>query len=116
MSGQADTVHDDVQLRRIGFGSCSSPRRGDVGPIFDTLGRQNLDVWIWSGDAVYAKGPEVKDVREAFQSFIAEGSYAKFLSSKVKYVVGTWDDHDLGEFKYVHVKYENEFKLTVFYI
>jgi phosphodiesterase/alkaline phosphatase D-like protein len=96
MPARADTVDDDAVLHKIGFGSCSNQRKGPLRPVYEQLSKQNFDLWIWGGDAVYAKGVGLEDLRLAFEQLSKEGSYEKF-ASKVGRVVGTWDDHDLGK-------------------
>ena len=92
----ADTVEKHVQLQRIGFGSCNNQHKGPQKEVFEALTEQRFDLWIWSGDAVYAKGVDIKALQKAYDDLALNGSYFKFADA-VERVVGTWDDHDLGK-------------------
>ena len=94
----ADSTDDSVILRRIGFGSCSNQRKGPLQPVFERLRNESFQLWVWTGDAVYTKGSNLPALELAYEQLKKEGSYDKFAAS-VGRVIGTWDDHDLGEFQ-----------------
>ena len=74
--------------------------------MWGALSKRDFDAWVWSGDAVYAKGRahDVGAVKRAFDVLLGGGEkrsttpYATFAAKSVGKggVMGTWDDHDLG--------------------
>lgn len=83
-------------VSRVGFGSCHNQRKEQRHGVFDQLGRQGFDLFVWSGDAVYNQGSGVDTLQQAYAEMEQTGSYARFAATLPFGVVGTWDDHDFG--------------------
>ena len=86
-----DESHDFV-LERAAFGSCN--KQEEPQPLWGVIGGGAPQLWLWTGDAVYAHGPGVAPLAEAVRAQRANGNYSAFAATVV--VDGAWDDHDLG--------------------
>jgi alkaline phosphatase D len=94
---QAETNFDRVQslktVTRIAFGSCSN--QNDQQPLWTDVLAQKPDLWIWSGDTVYADwGGRDETVASSYQKLLALPDFANLR--QVTPMIGTWDDHDYG--------------------
>eukprot|EP00050_Salpingoeca_kvevrii_P009847 m.310292 g.310292 ORF g.310292 m.310292 type:complete len:481 (-) comp24848_c0_seq1:82-1524(-) len=98
---QRETVHSRA-VSRIAFGSCAKQRLAQ--PVWGPIGAAQPDVWIWTGDAVYAKGASLAALRDALEDMCARPEYSEFVRTARRpkgthtatAIVGTWDDHDFG--------------------
>jgi hypothetical protein len=108
----ADFVHKET-LSKLAFGSChkSSKSKTPV-PIWNTIEHdeeQHPQAWLWTGDAIYAKGLDVEgkkrygptppeELSELYQEMHTNHTigYASFHAQRPLGVYGTWDDHDMG--------------------
>ncbi|KAI9022122.1 PhoD-like phosphatase-domain-containing protein [Hyaloraphidium curvatum] len=108
-----DTSHP-APLTRLAFGSCSNARKGRQSDVWDAVAARQPELWVWTGDAVYAKGgtgsseKALDRVKDAYGQMLGatlgrwaanttgDSAYASFARSLPLPVVGTWDDHDLG--------------------
>ena len=52
------------------------------------------ELWIWTGDAVYAKNQTLAGLRAAYESLTRNVYYQRF--TRQVFIDGIWDDHDLG--------------------
>lgn len=76
----------------IAFGSCY--RNGKNPQIWDTVGKQTPDLFLFLGDNVYADTSDMKEMRAEYQALLDEPKFAAF-SAKTP-ILATWDDHDYG--------------------
>ncbi|CAJ1957823.1 unnamed protein product [Cylindrotheca closterium] len=103
--------NDNNNRLKIGFGSCHKNKRAGKPPIWDSIQKEALDVWVWTGDAVYTSGRDAetgkKHYRPAEPSELqlefdqlkenATIGYKEFLTHKEDLqIYGVWDDHDFG--------------------
>ncbi len=79
-------------LSRIGFGSCANEKRPQ--PIWEAIDHLNPQLFILTGDNVYADSGDPAVLKASYEKFAAEPGFAK-LREKCP-VIGTWDDHDYG--------------------
>ena len=56
--------------------------------------QQHPELWIWTGDAVYAKNQTLAGLQAAYQNLSRNVLYQRF--SRQLFIDGIWDDHDLG--------------------
>ncbi len=86
-------VHaDDAPLRRIAFGSCNAQQYPQ--PIWQAVVDSDPDLWIWTGDIVYADADSIEPIRAAYAMQKKRPEYAK-LRERCR-IIGVWDDHDYG--------------------
>ena len=86
--------HDSSQpLSRIGLGSCN--RQHAPQPHWSTIGKYELDLWLWLGDSVYADTEDMAEMKSEYDALFNRQEYAEFRRSVP--IIGTWDDHDYGD-------------------
>ena len=78
---------------RIAFGSCN--RQYLPQTHYDAIAAQRPDLWIWLGDTVYGDTADEDELRDKYAQVLAAPSYRRFVDAVP--VVGTWDDHDMGQ-------------------
>ena len=78
---------------RIAFGSCNREHRPQT--HYDAIAAQRPDLWIWLGDTVYGDTTDEAFMREKYAKVLAAPAYRRFVDAVP--VVGTWDDHDMGQ-------------------
>lgn len=93
VAGGADTVVTDRVVSRIAFGSCNSQDKPQ--PLWSSIQEENPDLWIWTGDNIYADTEEPDVFREKYDRQLAKTDYLRFINS-VPFLTGIWDDHDYG--------------------
>ncbi len=76
----------------ITFGSCAKQTRKQ--PAWERMLKQKPDLFIFTGDCVYADTHDPKILRKAFGQLDAIAGFQKLR--KQAPVLGTWDDHDYG--------------------
>lgn len=81
-----------VQAFTISFGSCNQHDRPQV--MWKSVSQNNPDVWIWTGDIIYADTQDMRLMSEKYGALKANPLYRAFANA-VK-VIGVWDDHDYG--------------------
>ena len=86
-----DYTHDWL-LERAAFGSCNKQDKPQ--PLWPVIGSQDPQLWLWTGDAVYAHGSAAALAR-AVDRQRRNANYSAFAKGVVV-VDGAWDDHDLG--------------------
>tara|TARA_E500000178_G_C16894311_1_gene695008 strand:- start:83 stop:1090 length:1008 start_codon:yes stop_codon:yes gene_type:complete len=77
----------------IAFGSCNSQNKPQ--PLWSVIKQDHPDIWIWTGDNVYADTQDPALFRRAYERQLSNLDYLDFIDS-VPHVTGTWDDHDYG--------------------
>ena len=92
-AGGADTVVTDRVVSRIAFGSCNSQDK--LQPLWSSIQKENPDLWIWTGDNIYADTEDPDVFREKYDRQLAKADYLSLVKS-VPFLTGIWDDHDYG--------------------
>ncbi|XP_062511523.1 uncharacterized protein LOC134187422 [Corticium candelabrum] len=96
----ADVFLENISVTKLAFGSCN--RHDLPQPLWDSIGKQEPDLFLWLGDAVYAdtrifpfvwRSSSLSVVRDKFQQQKNNPNYKKFVDSGVP-IFGVWDDHD----------------------
>ncbi|KAH8062779.1 hypothetical protein JL721_8687 [Aureococcus anophagefferens] len=85
-----DYTHDWL-LERAAFGSCNKQDKPQ--PLWPVIGAADPQLWLWTGDAVYAHGSAAPS--RAVDRQRRNANYSAFAKDVVV-VDGAWDDHDLG--------------------
>lgn len=80
-------------ITTIAFGSCNDEDKPQ--PLWEVIERDNPDLWIWTGDNIYADTEEQAVFRAKYDKQLANVEYQRF-ASVVPHITGTWDDHDYG--------------------
>jgi len=80
-------------IQSIAFGSCNRENRPQSHWV--PIAATNPDVFIWTGDNVYADTQDPAVFRTKYDMQMNHPEYVQFLS-QVSTVIGTWDDHDYG--------------------
>ena len=83
---------EEVPLSRIAFGSCSNEKRPQ--PIWDAINALNPQLFIFTGDNVYADSADPAVLKTAYDKLAAVPGLAELRAKGP--VIGTWDDHDYG--------------------
>lgn len=83
----------DEPLSRIAFGSCAKESRPQ--PIWDSINELNPQLFIFTGDNVYADTADPVKLRRSYEELAAIPGFAKLR--EICPVIGTWDDHDYGK-------------------
>lgn len=96
-SAQADAPAyvevDPRPVTRIAFGACN---RVDLAqPLWKPIAAARPDVWIWTGDIVYADTADPAVFAEHYGKLKATPGY-RALRQQAR-VLGVWDDHDYGK-------------------
>lgn len=78
---------------RIAFGSCNHEYEPQT--HYDAIAAQRPDLWIWLGDTVYGDTTDENELRDKYARVLAAPAYRRFVDAVP--VVGTWDDHDMGQ-------------------
>ncbi len=79
-------------ITRIAFGSCNSTAFAQ--PIWSAVLQAKPDVWIWTGDSIYADTLNIHRFHRLYAKQRAKPLYRKLMDSA--FITGTWDDHDYG--------------------
>lgn len=80
-------------VSRIAFGSCNKHDKPQ--PLWQPIVSNKPDIWLWTGDIVYADTTDMKAMESKYQSQKANKDYQTLLRTTT--VIGTWDDHDYGQ-------------------
>lgn len=80
-------------LSRIAFGSCANEHRPQ--PIWEAINRMEPQLFIFTGDNVYADSADPVKLRDSYERLSAIPGFAE-LRQKTP-IIGTWDDHDYGK-------------------
>ncbi len=76
----------------IAFGSCNQATLPQ--PLWEPILSNKPDLWIWTGDIVYADNFPEHVLVERYQMQKNQKDYAQLR--KTTQILGTWDDHDYG--------------------
>jgi len=105
---EPDSRHDDVELTRIAFGSCS--KQWLAQPVWPSVTALRPQLWLWTGDAVYVDGENREGeergsaqtsarLESAYHRQLGRTDYQEFLQNLQRngaLVEGVFDDHDFG--------------------
>jgi len=112
-----DVSFPDILLERVAFKSCNKQfgRDEEQSQVWRNVAAFQPQLWLWTGDAVYAKNHSLTSLAEAYDVQTSKQPYQEFLSGiqpavnategrhggrerKATGVMidGIWDDHDLG--------------------
>ena len=80
-------------LSRIAFGSCANENRPQ--PIWDAINELKPQLFIFTGDNVYADTADPAKLRASYEKLSAIPGFAALRAAVP--VIGTWDDHDYGK-------------------
>lgn len=83
---------NDAPIGRIVFGSCLDPTLPH--PILTTVAARSPDVFLMTGDNVYADASSAEELERAYAVLGRSQSYAELARESL--VLATWDDHDYG--------------------
>lgn len=83
----------DEPLTRIAFGSCANENRPQ--PIWDEINDLKPQLFIFTGDNVYADSPDPEKIRASYAKLSDISGFAELRKNTP--VIGTWDDHDYGK-------------------
>lgn len=93
LASEADLIVTEQVISRIAFGSCNSQDKPQ--PLWSSIQEEDPDLWIWTGDNIYADTLEADVFREKYERQLSNPDYSKFIKS-VPFLTGIWDDHDYG--------------------
>lgn len=79
-------------LSRIALGSCANEKKPQ--PIWETIARLDPQLFIFTGDNVYADSADPAVLKASYDRLAAIPGFAALRQSCP--VIGTWDDHDYG--------------------
>lgn len=79
-------------INSIAFGSCNHSHLPQ--PMWSVIESHQPDLFIWTGDVVYADTTEVEKMRAKYQQQLDRPAYQRFIEAVP--VIGVWDDHDYG--------------------
>lgn len=79
---------------KLAFGSCSDQHSPN--PLLIEMAEREPDAFIWLGDIVYADSEDPEEIRIAYELLKESGEYQELINRGLP-IVGTWDDHDLGQ-------------------
>ena len=83
---------DNYKQMRIGFGSCL--KQNKAMPIFDSIKKDNLDLFLMIGDNVYGDS-EKEDLDELKLAYKTQEQNFKMMNLDFPFQA-IWDDHDYG--------------------
>lgn len=90
--GQVGTELESPVLERFAFGSCT--RQSEPQPIWDSIGAQDPQLFLFLGDTVYA---DTEDRATKLAAFEALGAIEPFVRFRDRVpLLAIWDDHDFG--------------------
>ena len=92
LSPSSGTNHPNQILSRITFGSCVTQEKPT--PIWDTIVEQKPDLFIFTGDSIYAKTHDIEIKREEYKKLWNHPGFTSLR--KACPFIGTWDDNDYG--------------------
>ncbi|XP_066920150.1 uncharacterized protein [Clytia hemisphaerica] len=98
---QNSDFHQEKVLETITFGSCNKHDKPQL--LWDQIIKQDPNLWIWLGDAVYADTrilpmiwmpSPLATMKERFDVQKENEGYKKLKDETP--IIGVWDDHDYG--------------------
>lgn len=84
----------DVALapETVAFGSCANQDKPQ--PLWDVIAKDEPELFIFSGDNVYASAPETKPIGAQYKKLNLIPEFRRFREHIP--ILATWDDHDYG--------------------
>ena len=79
-------------VKTIALGSCAHQDKSQ--PIWDKIVASNPDLFLFTGDNVYADTEDMTEMRAVYAKLAAKPGYQKLLETCP--VLAVWDDHDYG--------------------
>lgn len=76
----------------VAFGSCAHQDKPQ--PIWEVIAKNNPELFIFSGDNVYASTPETKPIAAQYKKMNLIPEFRRFRESVP--ILAIWDDHDFG--------------------
>lgn len=94
--GFARVLSDEsvAAIGTIAFASCN--RQNKPQKHWDTIQSHDPGLFLWTGDAVYAKNNTLKSLEDAFLNLTRNQQYDAFTQKTGMEIRGIWDDHDYG--------------------
>ncbi|MCM8531556.1 MAG: alkaline phosphatase family protein [Lentisphaeraceae bacterium] len=86
-------TQENLKGPEIGFGSCLQNGGGER-YLWEALEKENLDLFIFAGDNVYADPFNGEQLRVKYDYLSANSGFQKFIKSTKS--VAIYDDHDFG--------------------
>ena len=86
-------LHAKEPLSRIAFGSCANEHRPQ--PIWDAINEVNPQLFIFTGDNVYADSADPEKLKASYDGLAAITGFAKLRENTP--ILATWDDHNYGK-------------------
>jgi alkaline phosphatase D len=83
----------DRMLSRVAFGSCA--HQDHPQPIWEQVRATKPEIFLFIGDNIYGDTRDMAVLKRKYDQELAVPGFAR-LRAEVP-VLGTWDDHDLGE-------------------
>lgn len=80
------------EIKTFAFGSCNE--QNHEAPIWKQIIKDEVDLFIWGGDNVYANSKNPDRIKESYEIQDGHPDYRE-LTFKTP-IIGTWDDHDFG--------------------
>jgi alkaline phosphatase D len=95
--------HFNTNISTIGFGACNRHYKSQ--PLWPSILNDKPQMWIWLGDIIYADNSFLEFIRwpgdpQRIKSMFDVQSNRedyKLVKKSIPYILGTWDDHDMGE-------------------
>jgi alkaline phosphatase D len=85
--------HQPDVIKKIAFGSCNQPRKGNS-PMFEAILKHQPDVFLFLGDNIYGDTADMELLAKKWDE-LGDSEGFKKLSENTP-VIATWDDHDYG--------------------
>ena len=82
----------DKELTSIAFGSCNNQKKDQT--IWPYIAHDEPDLWIWSGDIIYADTEDMRVKAAEYQKQKINPAYQRFMAQVP--ILGIYDDHDYG--------------------
>ena len=92
IKSQAEIFYEDQTITRIAFGSCNKTHKDQS--YWNTVARQQPDLWIWLGDNIYGDTKNMHLLSIKYKQQKNDPHYQSFRQEVP--VIGIWDDHDYG--------------------
>jgi len=86
-----NSVHG-AEFTKLAFGSCNHGHLAQ--PMWSVIESHRPDLFLWTGDVVYADTTDVDKMRAKYQQQLDRPEYIQFTENVE--VTGIWDDHDFG--------------------
>ena len=85
-------IDDMASDMTIAFGSCN--HQWDPQTIWSEVIQNDPDLWIWTGDIIYADTEDMVEMRKDYEHLKNTTGYRSLIQQCD--IIGVWDDHDYG--------------------